>query len=57
MAWVETNEAIAAATDAAASARADMVATFGVVICDPGNLIDYNLPKRCSNPSISPRAR
>ncbi|MEO6580421.1 MAG: L,D-transpeptidase family protein [Sphingomicrobium sp.] len=30
MAWVETPEARAAASDAAAEARADMVATFGV---------------------------
>ena len=30
MAWVETPEAVAAATDAAANARADMVEAFGV---------------------------
>ena len=30
VAWEETPDAVAAATDAAASARADMIATFGV---------------------------
>ena len=39
MAWVETPEAKAAATDAAAEARADMVATFGVDQLRPGQYL------------------
>jgi len=39
MAWVETPEAKAAATDAAADARADMIATFGVDRLKPGQYL------------------
>ena len=39
MAWEESPEAVAAATDAAADARADMVATFGVDQLKPGQYL------------------
>ena len=39
LAWIETPEAKAAASDAAADAHADMVATFGVDTIKPGHYL------------------